>query len=469
MTTSPCRALPRAVVVTMLSFASGGVSSGLAQELPVVTENGPSSVEVWADQRSNALSSGFLHTVQQGGFLSRELFEEMLEGHPSLGGMGGQAGWAMRGCTKPLHGKPWALSYAIGSDVLVSTLWRRDLMELTFLGNAASLGEQHYLTGTGMRIGVFNRISFGAEHAETRQRIELSFVQRLAGAEWGVARGGYRVTEGADTMEVDVQAFGAASLDVLPDTSGLAFRDALPAHGVGISGTLPWKSEVLPVQFVVNFRDIGVLFERPGGLYAAVDTGFTTTGLRIPFTSYFNEAGEEADDLTWQDIVEGNSDISEDSLVFVTDSAARRTLLLPSRIHADLSWWPSEHWQVRAQVHAGSWMPQPQLTAGFGWTPSDRIALGADVRSGGWGGIRPVTWMRLRVSKRRVLGIDIEDPLGLFWGSKVAAHTYGRGIRISLRRVPGQGWTRTSQWPHREAARKEIDEDSIFGKPRVSP
>ena len=53
--------------------------------------------------------------------------------------------------------------------------------------------------------------------------------------------------------------------------------------------------------------------------------------------------------------------------------------------------------------------------------------------------------MRLRVSKRRVLGIEIEDPLGLFWGSNVAAHTYGRGIRISLRRMPGQGWTQTSR------------------------
>lgn len=441
----------------------------LAQEASGGMENGPASFEVWADQRSNALSSGFLHTAQQGGFLSRDFFEDMLAGHPPMGGMGVQAGWAHRGSTKPLNDTPWALSYAVGSDVLISTMWRRDLMELAFIGNASSLGEQHFWTGTGMRIGAFNRISVGVEHAETRQRIELSLVQRMAGAEWGIARGGFRVSEGADTLDVDVQAFGAASLDVLPDTTGLSFQNFMPAYGVGISGALPWTSDMLPVQFVVNFRDIGVLFERPGGIYAAMDTGFTTTGLRVPFTSYFNQTGQVSDDLTWQDIVEGNDVISGDSIVFVTDSAARRTLLLPARIHADLSWWPSANWQLRAQVHAGAWMPQPQLTAGFGWTPSDQISLGADVRSGGWGGIRPVTWMRLRVSKRRVLGIEIEDPLGLFWGSNVASHTYGRGIRISLRRMPGQGWTPDLKGIERDAPRKAMDDDSIFGKPKVTP
>ncbi len=80
-----------------------------------------------------------------------------------------------------------------------------------------------------------------------------------------------------------------------------------------------------------------------------------------------------------------------------------------------------------------------------------------------------MTWLRLRVSQRRVLGIEIEDPLGLFWGSNVAAHTYGRGIRISLRRLPGKGWTRDIQGPERKAPRKAVDEDSIFGKPKVTP
>ena len=81
---------------------------------------------------------------------------------------------------------------------------------------------------------------------------------------------------------------------MLPDTTGFEFPDVLPAYGLGISGALPWTSDMLPVQFVVNFRDIGVLFERLGGIYAAMDTGFTTTGLRVPFTSYFNQTGEES-------------------------------------------------------------------------------------------------------------------------------------------------------------------------------
>ena len=77
--------------------------------------------------------------------------------------------------------------------------------------------------------------------------------------------------------------------------------------------------------------------------------------------------------------------------------------------------------------------------------------------------------MRLRVSKRRELGIEIEDPLGLFWGSNVATHTYGRGLRISLRRKPGQGWTQDLKGLEREAPRKAIGDDSIFGKPKVNP
>ena len=131
-----------AVCLLVLLLARPAFAQG--EEASSGFENGPASFEVWADQRSNALSTGFLHTIQQGGFLSREFFEDMLAGHPSLGGMGGQVGWAKRGCTAPLNGTPWALSYALGSDVLISTLWRRDLMELAFIGNASSLGEQHF-------------------------------------------------------------------------------------------------------------------------------------------------------------------------------------------------------------------------------------------------------------------------------------------------------------------------------------
>ena len=111
-----------------------------------------------------------------------------------------------------------------------------------------------------------------------------------------------------------------------PDTTGLSFQDVLPAYG-SVSAAPALTSDVLPVQFVVNFRDIGVLFERPGASMPQWTPG-SPPRLRVPFTSYFNQTGEEIDDLTWQDIVDGNAEISVDSIAFLTDSGWR-TLLLP--------------------------------------------------------------------------------------------------------------------------------------------
>ena len=80
-----------------------------------------------------------------------------------------------------------------------------------------------------------------------------------------------------------------------------------------------------------------------------------------------------------------------------------------------------------------------------------------------------MTWMQLRVSKRRVLAIEVEDPVGFFWGSSAAQNTYGRGLRFAIRRVPGQGWRRTTKWPDPSVSREAIDDGSIFGTPKVSP
>ena len=71
-----------------------------------------------------------------------------------------------------------------------------------------------------------------------------------------------------------------------------------------------------------------------------------------------------------------------------------------------------------------------------------RLAFGVDYRTGGWGGGRPVTWLECRVTKKRILSIEVDDPAGWMWGSEAAANTYGRGVRFSLRRIPGAGWTR---------------------------
>ena len=53
----------------------------LVADLTPPAERGGASVEVWANQRTNAFNSGFLHTAQQGGFLTREFLQDMLDAH----------------------------------------------------------------------------------------------------------------------------------------------------------------------------------------------------------------------------------------------------------------------------------------------------------------------------------------------------------------------------------------------------
>jgi hypothetical protein len=414
---------PRGLAFALLVSAMVGTSQAqlLVDELTVPSEKGAGSFEVWANHRSNALSSGFLHTFQQGGFLDRAFFEDMLDAHPTMGAMGGQAGWSKRFSTRPLGEGPWALTGAVGSEVLVSTLWRKEILELAFLGNAGHTGRVDVFNGTGFRMGAFNRFSIGMEHKDTRQRLELSLVQRVAGVEWGIPRGSFWVSEAADSM--------------------------LPSYGVGLSGALPLTSEEYPIQFLVDFQDVGIMWERSGGLVALADTGFRTTGLAVPFTEWIGQDGGMDMGLTWQDVVDGDTGIDPDSLYFFSDSAIGRMQMLPTRIQAQLSWWPTADLQVRAKVRAGSWMPRPEFTMGVGWIPSKRLAFGVDYRTGGWGLGRPVTWLDLRVTEKRILSIEVDDPMGWSWGTETASNTYGRGVRVSLRRIAGAGWTRLMGLP----------------------
>ena len=236
--------------VALAFFVSAMVGTLQAQlivdGLTAPNEKGPGSFEAWANQRSNALSSGFLHTFQQGGFLERSFFEDMLNAHPTMGAMGGQAGWSKRFSTRPLKDGPWALTGSVGSEILVSTLWRKELLELAFLGNAGHTGRVDVFNGTGFRMGAFNRFSLGLEHKDTRQRLELSLVQRVVGVEWGIPRGSFWVSEAADSMQADVQTYAFASLDQIPDSTGFQFSQLLPSYGVGISGALPLTSEESP-------------------------------------------------------------------------------------------------------------------------------------------------------------------------------------------------------------------------------
>ena len=298
-------------------------------------------------------------------------------------------------------------------------------------------------------MGAFNRFSLGLEHKDTRQRLELSLVQRVVGVEWGIPRGSFWVSEAADSMQADVQTYAFASLDQIPDSTGFQFSQLLPSYGVGISGALPLTSDVYPIQFLVDFQDVGIMWERSGGLVALADTGFSTTGLAVPFTDLIGQEGDMDMGLTWQDVVDGNTGIDPDSLYFFSDSAIGRMQMLPTRIQAQLSWWPAPELQVRARARAGSWMPRPEITMGVGWIPSKRLAFGVDYRAGGWGRGRPVTWLDWRITEKRILSIEVEDPMGWRWGTETASNTYGRGVRVALRRIAGAGWTRLMGLPSR--------------------
>ena len=80
-------------------------------------------------------------------------------------------------------------------------------------------------------------------------------------------------------------------------------------------------------------------------------------------------------------------------------------------------------------------MPELLYSAGIGWIPSDRIALGVEGLYGGWGGWRSSVWAKLRYSNRRILVVQIESPLGLFFNKEVSNNTYGRGVTFRLERI----------------------------------
>ena len=104
------------------------------------------------------------------------------------------------------------------------------------------------LSGTGVRLGAFNRVSVGLEQAKSRQRIELSLVQRVAGAEWGIPYSTFLVSEGGDSMEVVMQTYASASVDNLPQDGGFSFGQIMPAYGFGVSGSLPLISDNRPIS-----------------------------------------------------------------------------------------------------------------------------------------------------------------------------------------------------------------------------
>ena len=139
-----------------------------------------------------------------------------------------------------------------------------------------------------------------------------------------------------------------------------------------------------------------------------VDTSLFTTGLPIPIAAYLDDNYVAEPGLTIQNVLDGNTGYED--VVFHTDSAVGRVLMLPSRLNAKLSYWPYDEFMMKAAVRAGNWMPQPELTLGVGWMPDARFAFGLDFRSG-VGGNPPRVVARLAHHQKAHLVLDIDDPL----------------------------------------------------------
>ena len=392
-----------------------------------VQRGGDASFSVWAKQSVNVLSTGFLSSLAHGGFIGHDILDPVLEAHKGgMGFMGGSVGWEQKWSARPFKGGKWALCGSLGSELLYDARWTSDMFELIFYGNGGHTGRVDVLSGTGVRVAEFNKFGIGLENTQTRQRLEVSLVQRLAGAEWSIPYGYFWVSENADSLDTYLQT--EARLHAVYDTTStgnLPLR-VLPAYGIGISGSLPLASETLPIRFEINFSDLGILFEPGGSSVAWFQEGIATTGLPVL-----------GDSLTWESVIEG--DISTDSLLFTGTSVSRMSLL-PYRLSADLIYEPSPNVMIELGVASGGWMPEPLLTAGVGWMPSDRIAFGVQAKYGGWGKLRPAVWAQWRFSCRRMLVVEIEDPMGLFIGNELSDFTYNRGVTFRLERLSGNGW-----------------------------
>jgi hypothetical protein len=383
---------------------------------PLMSLTSAIEFEVWANATSNVVTAGFMNTLAHGGFISHETLDPILSAHNGQKGyLGGSAGWEMRWVGKHKEDKLWTICGSMGSELIVDTRWTSDLFELVWYGNANSTGTVNYLSGSGARVGAFNRFSLGAQRFDTNQRIEISLVQRLGGAEWSLPYGYLYVSENADSLETYVQT--EARIHAGPDYT------LLPAYGIGISGNVPLRFDDIPIDLDINFKDVGLLFEPGGSRVYWMQDGLSTTGLPVL-----------GDSLTWENIIDGN--ISTDSLVETGESVSRM-VLLPSKLSIHLKHQYSENLAVSARVSAGGWMPQKLLSLGVEWEKSDNLSLGVDLRDGGWGDQRIGVWAKLKVSKGRSLFIYLEDPKGLLFQSESAVNTTCRGISFRLSKDNG--------------------------------
>ncbi len=375
------------------------------------TSMGDYTLEVWGNQTSNTITAGFMNTLGHGGFISSDDINPIMDAHTgNKGYLGANSGFNVSWATKPKEGKQWSLCGSFGSEVILDSRWTTDLFELVWIGNASSTGDVNVLSGSGARVGVFNRFSLGGIRNKTKQRLEFSFVQRLAGAEWNVPYGYFYVSENADSIETYIQT--EARLHFGEDNT------LTPAYGFAISGTVPIRSEDIPVDIDIHFKDVGLLLEPAGSQVYWVQDGIATTGFPV-----------YGDSLTWENIIDGN--IDADSL-FQSGESVSRMALLPAKLGASCVFRINEKFDGNASVVGGGWMPKPLYSAGAEYEYSDILSVGARIKTGGWGDERIELYGKLDVYGDRVLYIAIEEPLGLMFEDPSGAQTTCRGLTIRL-------------------------------------
>jgi hypothetical protein len=386
-----------------------------SDSLKVESRKGYASLTVWANESSNVITTGFARSLAEGGFISHDILDPVLNSHNGeMGYLGGSAGFAYSWTGKVVEGKEWSLCGTVGSELLVDTRWTSDAFELLWYGNGGHTGRIDVLSGTGVRASLFNRFSLGAHNNFTGQRLEISLIQRLAGAEWSVPYGYFWVSEDADSLDTYLQTEGR--IHALSDST------FLPAYGIGISGKVPLTPEGSALRLEVEFKDLGVLFEPAGSKVYWLDDGIATTGLPVL-----------GDSLTWENIIDGN--ISTDSLI-LTGNSVSRMVLLPSKLSLRMNYAIEENVKFSTSISYGGWMPEPEVAIGLGWVVSDKLSWGVKIKDGGWGGSRPVVWAQYKVTEKRLVSVTLEDPRGLFINSDTSDNFKARGISIRLQRAP---------------------------------
>ena len=89
-------------MVGILALASlNTTAQGLVDRARMLTDRGPASFEVWAHQRSNALTSATLDAFYTGGFLTSDFLNRVLADHPEMATAGLEVGWSKRWSTRP--------------------------------------------------------------------------------------------------------------------------------------------------------------------------------------------------------------------------------------------------------------------------------------------------------------------------------------------------------------------------------